>query len=127
MTDKTSEKASIDKFDSQLMRGSLDLMILAVLDRDRQYGYSILQELRDASAEKVDLKAGTLYPILHRLEAEKLIRSKWDESTGRKRKWYELTKAGHKRLQQQAQTWHAYVNCIQSLLPPSLAQPLPAT
>ncbi|MEZ6049430.1 MAG: helix-turn-helix transcriptional regulator [Planctomycetaceae bacterium] len=115
-----------DKFDSQLMRGSLDLMILAILDREPQYGYSIQQKLREASAEKVDLKAGTLYPILHRLESEKLIRSKWDESSARKRKWYELTKTGHKRLQQQAQTWHAYVNCIQSLLPPKLALPVPA-
>lgn len=113
-----------DKFDSQLMRGSLDLMILAILERDAKYGYSIQQKLRDASGAKVDLKAGTLYPILHRLEAEQLIRSKWDESTGRKRKWYELTKAGHKRLRQQAETWHAYVHCIQSLLPPKLALPL---
>lgn len=113
-----------DKFDSQLMRGSLDLMVLSILADEPQYGYSIQQQLKEASASKVDLKAGTLYPLLHRLESEKLIRSKWDDSTGRRRKWYELTAAGKKRMQQQARQWYAYVECIQSLLPPQLALPL---
>lgn len=116
-----------DKFDSQLMRGSLDLMVLSILAEEPQYGYSIQQKLKEASSAKVDLKAGTLYPLLHRLESDKLIKSQWDDSTGRRRKWYELTAAGRKRMKQQAHQWHAYVDCIQSLLPPQLALPLKAS
>ena len=83
-----------DKFQRDLLRGSLDLMILSVLAGGKKYGYLIQKQVRETSGSRVDLQAGTMYPILHRLEEEKLIRSSWEESTGRKRKWYELTAAG---------------------------------
>ena len=105
-----------DRFSAELMRGSLDLMVLSVLSQGAQYGYAVQQRLRDATRGRVPLPAGTLYPLLHRLEAEKLIRSRWDDSTGRRRKWYELTKAGHVRLDAQAGQWLAYVDCIRALL-----------
>ena len=106
-----------DKFQSQLLRGSLDLMILSVLVGARKYGYLIQKQLRESSGQRVDLAAGTLYPLLHRLEEERLIRSSWDDSTGRKRKWYELTAAGQKRLKHQAAEWLEYAECIRRLLP----------
>jgi DNA-binding PadR family transcriptional regulator len=81
------------------------------------YGYSIQKRLADASNQAVRLQAGTLYPLLHRLEADKLIRSRWEKSTGRSRKWYELTAAGNRRLRQQAFEWHTYVACLKQLLP----------
>jgi PadR family transcriptional regulator len=116
-----------DNFQRDLLRGSLDLMVLSVLADESQYGYSIQKQIREVSQGRVDLKAGTLYPLLHRLEADKLIRSKWDESTGRRRKWYELTKAGYKRLQTQTQEWHSYVQCIGQLLSPVMPKlPNPA-
>ena len=105
-----------DKFQRDLLRGSLDLMVLSTLSGSAKYGYLIQQEIRDASRGRVDLKAGTIYPLLHRLEAAKLIRSRWDDSTGRNRKWYELTAAGQRRLQQHAQDWHSYADCITRLL-----------
>jgi len=102
-------------------------MVLSVLADEPQYGYSIQKQIRDVSQGRVDLKAGTLYPLLHRLESDKLIRSKWDDSTGRRRKWYELTKAGHNRLRSQAREWHSYVECIGQLLTPILPKlPKPA-
>lgn len=107
-----------DRFQRDLLRGSLDLMVLSVLSSASKYGYLIQQEIRDASRGRVALKAGTLYPLLHRLESDKLIRSRWDESTGRKRKWYELTQAGRRRLEQQAQDWQSYAECITRLLVP---------
>ena len=112
------------KLSSELLRGSLDLMILSALSEGAMYGYSIQKRLADASNEAVQLQAGTLYPLLHRLESDKLIRSRWEKSTGRPRKWYELTAAGRRRLQQQAFEWHAYVACLKRLLPSmsSLAQ-----
>lgn len=105
-----------EKFESDLLRGSLDLMVLSVLAKEPQYGYSIQQRLQSASHDKVRLPAGTLYPLLHRLEAENLIRSWLDSSTGRQRKWYELTAKGKKKLAAQAKQWQEYANCIQSLI-----------
>ena len=107
-----------DKFQRDLLRGSLDLMVLSVLSRAAKYGYLIQKEIRDASSGRVDLPAGTLYPLLHRLESEKLIRSRWDESTGRKRKWYELTPAGRRQLLQHAQDWESFAACMSRLLVP---------
>lgn len=108
------------KVNSELMRGSLDLMVLTVLSTGRKYGYLLQQELRDASRGLVDMPAGTMYPLLHRLEADKLIRSEWDKTTGRPRKWYELTSSGRKRLSQQAREWHEYADCLRSMLAPVL-------
>ena len=93
----------MDRFERDLLRGSLDMLILSALTETSKYGYLIQKTIQDTSGGRVELKAGTLYPLLHRLEADKLIRSRWDESTGRRRKWYQLTAAGRRRLQQQAQ------------------------
>jgi PadR family transcriptional regulator, regulatory protein PadR len=105
-----------DRFDADLVRGSLDMMVLSVLKQGPQYGYSIQQQLREATRGRIPLPAGTLYPLLHRLEAEKFIKSRWDESTGRRRKWYEITKSGTARLEHQAVQWLAYAECIRDLL-----------
>lgn len=105
-----------DKFQRELLRGSLDLMILSVLSGGKKYGYLIQKQLRETSGQRVDLAAGTLYPILHKLEDDKLIRSSWDETTGRKRKWYGLTAAGQRRLKAQAAEWLDYAECIKRLL-----------
>lgn len=109
-----------DPFSSQLMRGSLDLLVLSVFADGAKYGYLIQQQLRDGTADRVKLQAGTLYPLLHRLQDEKLIKSRWDSSTGRRRKWYELTAAGHKRLKQQARQWDAYAQCMRGFVQPIL-------
>ena len=105
-----------DKFQRELLRGSLDLMVLSVLAGGKKYGYLIQKQLRETSGQRVELAAGTLYPILHKLEDDKLIRSSWDETTGRKRKWYELTAAGQRRLKAQAAEWLDYADCIRRLL-----------
>lgn len=114
------------KLNSELMRGSLDLMLLTVLSGGKKYGYLLQQDLREASGGLIDIQAGTMYPLLHRLESDKLIRSSWDDSTGRRRKWYELTLAGRKRLSQQAHEWREYATCLQSMLSPIL-EPAPRT
>ena len=113
----------MDKFSSELMRGSLDLMVLSVLTDGPKYGYLIQQRLREASRDMARLQAGTLYPLLHRLEDDGLVRSSWDDSTGRERKWYELTAAGRKRLAAQAQEWADYAECVRQLLVVAQVQP----
>ena len=65
----------------------------------------------------------TVDPLLHRLEDDGLIRSSWDDSTGRNRKWYDLTAAGKKRLSTQAQEWADYAECIRQLLAIAQVQP----
>lgn len=107
-----------ERFGPDLLRGSLDLMVLSALVPGPTYGYELQQRLRAASDELVQVQAGTLYPMLHRLETDKLIRSRWDDTTGRKRKWYELTAAGRRRLVSQTREWDRYVACIQGLLAP---------
>jgi PadR family transcriptional regulator len=111
------------KFQRDLIRGSLDLMVLSVLAGGKKYGYLIQKEVREVSAARVDLPAGTLYPLLHRLEDDGLVRAAWDDSTGRERKWYELTAGGRKRLVSQAQEWSDYAACIRQLLAAAQVQP----
>lgn len=113
------------RFGPDLLRGSLDLMVLSILAGESTYGYVLQQRLREASGDLVQIQAGTLYPLLHRLETDGLIRSRWDESTARKRKWYDLTAAGKRRLTAQAQEWDRYVACIQAVLQPLRNSGLP--
>lgn len=107
----------------QLVRGSLDLMVLSVLAEQPRYGYLLQQRLREISSEMIELQAGTLYPLLHRLEDDRLIESRWDDSTGRRRKWYELTREGHARLKIQARQWSEYAECIFRMIGPILDAP----
>lgn len=110
----------MDSLNPELVRGSIELMVLSTLSDGAKYGYLIQQRLRESSGELVDLKAGTLYPILHKLEQDKFVKSKWDSSTGRRRKWYELTATGRKQLIHRAREWRDYVACLQSILNPVL-------
>ena len=105
-----------DAYERELVRGSLDLMVLSVLASQAKYGYLIQKDVRLATGDKVPLPAGTLYPLLHRLEAQAWIRSRWDDTTGRRRKWYEITALGKKQLHRQAVAWQSYAACIQQLL-----------
>jgi PadR family transcriptional regulator PadR len=116
----------MEHFERELLRGSLDTMVLSVLADGPKYGYLIQKQLRESSGGQVQAQAGTLYPLLHRLEADKLIKSKWDEPVtnsggvtsagGRRRKWYSLTGAGRKRLSAQALAWRRYAECMSRFL-----------
>jgi PadR family transcriptional regulator, regulatory protein PadR len=113
--------------DADFYRNSLDLMVLSVLADEPMYGYSIQQRLSAVVNEKLDVRAGTLYPLLHRLEAEKLVKTRWEATTGRRRKWYELTAAGRRQLAEQAHAWHDYAESLRRLLAPiRAASPRPA-
>ena len=105
-------------FNRDLMRGSLELMILSMLGEAPLYGYLIQKKLREASSNRIRLQAGTLYPILHRLEESGAITSKWEDTGGRDRKWYHLTARGRQLLEHQAQEWIDYAECIRGLLRP---------
>lgn len=106
----------MDGFDSELVRGSLEMMVLSTLADGPKYGYLIQSRLKESSRERIAIQAGTLYPILHRLETAKYVKARWDDTTGRKRKWYELTAAGRKQLTQQVREWQNFVDCIRNVL-----------
>ncbi|MFO1045415.1 MAG: PadR family transcriptional regulator [Planctomycetaceae bacterium] len=106
----------MDAIDPELLRGSLDLMVLSTLSSGKKYGYLIQSTLWESSREAIELKAGTLYPILHKLEKEGMVKCHWEDDTGRRRKWYELTAAGRKQLKRRTDEWCRYVDCLRSIL-----------
>jgi len=107
-----------DKSRRDLCRGSLEVMLLSVLADGRSYGYAIREKLQNAGGQPVQF--GTLYPLLHRLEAEGHIKATWDRSTKRERKWYELTPTGKRELRRSAADWQAYLARLQSLVLPAV-------
>lgn len=107
-------------FDRDLLRGSLETMVLSVLSSGDRYGYEIQQELRRVSNSRIEIKAGTLYPLLHKLERSGFVESRWDDTTGRDRKWYKITASGTQRLTTAAREWADYARCVAALLQPIL-------
>ena len=108
----------MDSINPELLRGSLELVVLSTLSSGKKYGYMIQSTLWESSREVIEIKAGTLYPILHKLEKEGWVKCHWESETGRRRKWYELTAAGRKQLKTQADEWSRYVDCLRRVLGP---------
>lgn len=97
-------------------RGHLDLMILAVLATGPAHGYAQIEALRVRSMGTFDLAEGTLYPALHKLEREGLIRSHWNRVGGRKRRTYKLTATGRRALSDGRQRWQVVRDAIDAVL-----------
>lgn len=96
-----------DKYERQMKKGVLDMIVLKLLSLEAKYGYQIIQEMKEKSGEIFLLKDGTLYPILYRLEDDGLVSSKWSEAEGKQvaRKYYEITAAGLSTLQEIEAVW----------------------
>ena len=89
-----------------LPQGTLDLLILKTLALEPQHGWAISQRIEQISASALQIQQGSLYPSLHRLERRGRIRAHWGTSeNGRRAKYYELTAAGRKELQEDAASW----------------------
>ena len=89
-----------------LPQGTLDLLILKALAPEPQHGWAISERLQQISSDALRVQQGSLYPALHRLERRGRIRAKWGVSAnGRRAKFYELTAAGRKELQQDTDAW----------------------
>jgi DNA-binding PadR family transcriptional regulator len=93
----------------------LDALILAVLGRAPAHGYAILNSLHLISDGVFDLPEGTLYPILHRLEGQGLVRARWQSVAGRERKVYALTRAGHAAVEDQRADWRRYAQAVNQI------------
>jgi DNA-binding PadR family transcriptional regulator len=96
--------------------GHLDMLLLAALREGSLHGYAIIDQIRAASANRFDYPEGTVYPALHRLEAEGFLRSKWSHVEGRRRRAYELTARGRKSLQGRETDWERFAASIHAVL-----------
>lgn len=91
---------------TDLVQGTLDLLVLRVLELQPMHGWGIAQRIQQVSRDVLSVQQGSLYPALHRLEQQAWIKAKWGETeNSRKAKYYELTKAGRKRLQEEVANW----------------------
>ena len=100
-----------------LVRGTLDLLILKSLVWGPLHGYAIVANIHRSTDEVLLVEEGALYPALHRLEARELIEAEWGVSDNNRRaKFYELTRKGRRALAEHARTWEQYAGAVAKLL-----------
>lgn len=105
-----------DPVSKELVAASSKPLVLAILARGENYGYAIIQEVRERSNGRLDWTEGMLYPVLHRLEEQKLIRARWVTSeNGRKRKYYRLSPQGTRALEAEREEWSAVHGTLKAL------------
>ena len=103
--------------DAELLKGTLSLLILSLLSRKPMYGYELATTVRQDTDGVFDWKEGSLYPTLHKLEADGLIRGQWEDSdSARKRKYYHITKAGQQALAGKRQAWNQISTAVNQVL-----------
>ena len=99
-----------------LVSGSMTMLLLKLLSEQDMYGYEMISVLRERSENVSELKAGTLYPLLHSLEEKNLLESYEQEALGKVRKYYSITKAGRKLLQEKETEWKEYSQAVTGVL-----------
>jgi transcriptional regulator len=102
---------------TDLLQGTLDLLILKTVTHEPIHGYGIVQRILVTSKEILQVQQGSLYPALHRLERKGLLKSEWRESgSGPMAKFYSLTAAGRKTLLEETAQWQRYAGAIAMVL-----------
>ncbi|MGH9395753.1 MAG: PadR family transcriptional regulator [Terriglobia bacterium] len=105
-------KQSID-----LPQGTLDLLILKTIALEPQHGWAISERIQQVSSNVLQVRQGSLYPALHRLERRGWIKAKWGASENNRRaKYYELTRSGRKQLEAEADAWHKLTVAVGQVL-----------
>lgn len=103
--------------DKTLLSGSTGMLLLKLLEEQDLYGYQMIEILRLRSDHTFDLKAGTLYPLLHTLEEKGLVTSYLEgEGESRPRKYYHLTNTGRRQLAEKEKEWRQYVGSVERVL-----------
>jgi PadR family transcriptional regulator len=103
--------------DRELKRGTLEMILLRLLSGREMYGYELVSTLEQHGGEQFQLKEGTLYPVLYRLEKDGFIEARWETlERGVPRKYYRLTKAGAKELELLQNDWREFTAIINQLL-----------
>jgi transcriptional regulator len=105
---------------TELLQGPLDLLILRTLIFGPSHGHSIAKQIRAASQDVLQIETGSLYPALHRLEAQDLIEAEWQTSDkGKRAKYYKLTRAGRRQLVAAQSKWERLAQAIARVLRPA--------
>lgn len=102
--------------DPRNLWGEMEMLILEVVSHGPGYGYEIAQTVGTRSNGFFELKEGSLYPALHRLEEQKLLSSYWEPVEGRRRKYYRITASGRKQLDTRKSAWRAFSQGIEGIL-----------
>ena len=101
----------------ELLQGTLDLLILRTLTREPMHGWAVSHRIQEISRDALRVNQGSLYPALHRLEDEGLVKAEWGVSElGRRAKFYALTAAGRRRLARETDTWRRFADAVQLVL-----------
>ena len=99
----------------ELLKGTIDVLLLSLIEKQDQYGYELAKILKEKSNNKFIMGEGTLYPALQRLEKKKLVKSYWgDSETGGRRKYYSITDEGKRMLSQKLNEWDLLNGLIKS-------------
>ena len=106
----------MSNIDKSLLSGSMSTMILKLLSEKDMYGYEMIETLRMRSENVFELKAGTLYPILHTLESKDYLKSYDQDGFGRVRKYYSITGKGKKYLEDKLEEWNVYTKAVEGVL-----------
>ena len=105
------------EWSAEFKKGGVQLCIIALLSKGKKYGFQIIKELLEKSEGYFDLKEGTLYPALHRLEKRGYLKSEWVTEEDRPpRKYYVLTKAGKEVLKSASSEWQQMVESMKNVL-----------
>lgn len=105
------------KISKELMKGSTVTLVLSLLERKPMYGYEMIKEMESRSNGIFQFKEGTLYPILHHLEADGCVEAYWHEEEGkRKRKYYRITERGSELIAEKTQEWSLFRNAVDQVL-----------
>ena len=100
----------------ELVAASTEPLILSLLAQGENYGYALIQEVKRLSGDKIEWTDGMLYPVLHRMEDNGWIKSRWVESdTGRKRKYYSIKRDGHEALRNKREQWTVISSVLSGL------------
>lgn len=101
----------------ELLKGTLNILILKTLSRGSLHGYGVSRFLRETSRDAFQVQEGALYPALRRLEGRGLLESRWDTTdTGREAKFYTLTPEGEQELERSVRSWRSYVDAMAQVL-----------
>lgn len=102
--------------DKALMSGSMTMLLLRLLEEKDMYGYEMIDTLRKKSCNVFELKAGTLYPLLHGMEEKGLLQVYEQEYAGKTRKYYSITKDGRRLLEAKKTEWTEYQAAVTRVL-----------
>jgi transcriptional regulator len=103
--------------DAELLQGTLDMLILKVTALRPIHGYAIVQRIQQISREALQVRQGSLYPALYRLENKGLLQAEWGKTeTGREAKYYSLTKAGRKHFEAETAGWRGLCDAVSLVL-----------